>query len=396
MFCFREAIEGAYPVDIDGASYSATNLGLPLRAALANFLFQYKMSQQYPHEFSAYDLSQSAQELNSELNPLIVAFNRDLAAALEPLEKVAQADVPGKKSHTGTGKSKFVNNGILTVRTVSGKETTVDTVTQNFFDATNPPSITDVINSIGQAESNTPTVLKANLTANEAAVIIGALNSVKPTTAQVGREFLLDITPRSLSGASSAELNVYLKTSDVAPPVTYSNGKTDNDNLSRVALQTVNTKVRLESIKLFEISSFTATLERSRHNFPLLPPLVEIPYIGSFLSLPVKGATEYHRATAIMSAVVVPTAADLANGVEFTDDRVWACDDHAGTTTVSASPASGSQPGRPGCKKTKVAISDHDFEGVSLRGFNRLMVRCFAEAQPASDCKTYDSILSTE
>jgi hypothetical protein len=324
MFCFRDAIEAAYPPNRDVLGYNKINLGLPLRAALANFLFHYKMAVQYPHEFSGYDLSESAQELNSELNPLIIAFNRDLAAALEPLGDVANCDVKDKIpcGRFGKGTTKFVNNGMITVRTISGKKTTVDTVTQNFFDATNPPSITDIINSIGKAESNIPNVLKTNLTANEAAVIIGALNSVPTATAQVGRQFSIEITPRSLSGASSAELSVNLKTSDVDTPKKYTSEKSENDNLSRIASQTVDTKVRLESVKLFEVSSFTATMERSRRDFPILPPFVEIPYFGSFLSYPLQGATEFHRSTAIMSAVVVPTAADLANGVSFTSDRV--------------------------------------------------------------------------
>jgi len=326
LFCFREEIGSAFPQDT-----GAKNRARLLRAALADFLFQYKWSQEYPHDFSPFQLTQSAQTLNSELNPLIVAFNRDLAAALQPLEDIA--DLNGcSLGKCGSGRNglwfweghdtRFVNNGIITVRTVSGKETTVDAVTQNFFDSTEPPAINDLINSVGQAQSNIPGVLKTNLTANEAAVIIGALNSVKPAVSQIGREFKIDITPHSLSGASAAELDLQMTTGDQADPKRYSNGKSESDNLSRVAKQTVNTKVRLESIKLFEISSFSATLERSRSNVPIIPPLFEIPYVGSILSFPVSGGKEFHRSTAVMSAVVVPTAADLANGLKFTHDSV--------------------------------------------------------------------------
>ncbi len=229
MYCFQEVIKVGYP-------NNDVNAGKPLRAALVNFLFQYKVSQQYPQEFSAYELSQSAQELNSELNPLIVAFNRDLNAALSQSRMFAQRGYPGIGwgGWAGHG-TRFLNNGIITVRTVSGKETMVDTETQSVFDVTNPPSITDVINSVGQAESNIPKVLKTNLTANEAAVIIGALNSVQPTISQVGRDFKLDITPHSLSGASSAELDVNMTTGEPAAPTRYAGGKSSNDNISRIA-----------------------------------------------------------------------------------------------------------------------------------------------------------------
>jgi hypothetical protein len=398
MFCFRDVIERAYPPDPFDFEYNNVNLGLPLRAALANFLFHYKMALQYPHEFSGYDLSQSAQELNSELNPLIIAFNRDLAAALEPLQEIANCDVKDNNacgaSFTGTGTTKFVDNGMITVRTISGKKTTVDTITQNYFDATNPPSITDIINSIGKAESNIPNVLKTNLTADEAAVIIGALNSVQTATAQVGRQFSIDITPRSLSGAASAELTVNLKTSDLDSPMKYTSEKSEKDNLSRIASQTVDTKVRLESVKLFDISSFTATLERSRRNLPILPPLLEISYFGSFLSYPLQGATEFHRSTAIMSAVVVPTAADLANGVSFTSDRVCIPDFAEGTPPADTpSQLSGST----GCR-TRKALSLSDLDRAPIREFNKAMVRCFASASPGPDCNnlTFEKLLQIE
>ena len=340
-----------------------------------------------------------AQELNAELNPLIVAFNRDLAAALSPLQQVAAADPKGNGwlGFSGHG-TRFINNGIITVRTVSGKETVVDTVTQSFFDATNPPSITDVINSIGQAEKNTPAVLKANLSANEAAVIIGALNSVKPATSKVGREFKIDVTPHSLSGASSAELDVSLNTSESAEPTLYSDGKSSSDNLSRVGVHTTVTKVRLESIKLFEISSFTAVLQRSRRNFPLLPPFVEIPYIGSIFSVPLPGAKEYHRSTAIMSAVVVPTAADLANGIAFTKDRVLVSPERNGSDQACSLQDVLHEAGE-GKKECRLepALSLRDIPG-SISEFNKAMVRCLSEPKGLRlnpDCNlTFDDVLS--
>lgn len=118
---------------------------------------------------------------------------------------------------------------------------------------------------------------------------------------KVGREFKIDITPHSLSGASAAELEINMTTQETADPTLYTNGKSDTDNLSRMAKHITEAKVRLESAKLFEISTFTALLQRSRRNFPLIPPFVEIPYINSILSLPLPGAKEYHMSTAIMS-----------------------------------------------------------------------------------------------
>jgi hypothetical protein len=367
MNCFRATAK-----EIFGSDSNKPSLVGPLRAAVANFLFHYKMSEQYPHEFSAYDLSQSAQEFNSELNPLVVAFNRDLEAALRPLKNAADPRRHSSKGWLGFAAHdvNFVNNGILTVRTISGKETTVDTITQSFFDTANPPSIMDVINSIGAAESGVPKVLKANLTADEAAVIIGALNSVKEGQSKVGRQFKIDVTPQTLSGASAAELEINLTTQESADPTLYSNGKSEADNISRVARHNTQTKVRLESAKLFEISSFAAMLQRSRKNFPLILPFVEIPYIGAVVSVPLPGAKEYHASTAIMSAVVVPTAADLANGVTFTADRIALPNSNSANGECPLNPA-----GVLNCTLRK-ALSMNDLGVYSIRSYHHAMVSC--------------------
>jgi hypothetical protein len=246
---------------------------------------------------------------------------------------------------------------------------------------------------VGQADSAVPKVLKTNLTANEAAVVIGALNSVKPATSQVGRQFKIDITPRSLSGASSAELDVSLTTGETAAPSLYSNGKASSDNLSRVAKNNTTTKVRLESIKLFEISSFTAVIQRSRQNFPLLPPFVEIPYIGSLLSFPVPGAKEYHRSTAIMSAVVVPTAADLASGVVFTRDRVLLAAEHSTKVNNICLTAAGGA--LHSCYATR-ALSLSDLYGASISEFNKKMIRCLSAPDSLAgpcDAIRFDNLL---
>lgn len=390
IHCFEEEAELEFPQDDQNS-----RAGI-LRAALANFLFHYKMSQQYPHEFSSYDLTQSAQELNSELNPLILAFNRDLSAMLGVLSnnadlKKTKNDLWGFGGHGST----FINNGVITARTLSGKSTTVDTVTQSVFDATTPPSITDLVKAVGDAQKNIPTLLKADMTANEAAAVLGALNSVAPAQSKIGREFKINITPRSLSGASSAELAISLDAKESAEPTLYSNGKSSSDNISRVATHNVETKVRLESIKLFEISSFSAYLERSRRNIPILPPFFELPYVGSILSLPMPGAKEYHRSTAVISAIVVPTATDIVSGIRFNFDRVTFPSLPAIPAAPSCSTTANGTPDHP-CS-LRVALSMSDLSAFSISAFHRAKVACFATGQPfaGSSLNCEDLKLST-
>jgi hypothetical protein len=81
----------------------------------------------------------------------------------------------------------------------------------------------------------------------------------------------------------------------------------------------VKTHIRVDSVVLFDLSSFSAVLSKGR---PLLPPLVELPFLGTLAGVPLPTAKEYHSSSAIVSAVVVPTATDLAFGIRFVDDIV--------------------------------------------------------------------------
>jgi hypothetical protein len=355
--------------------YSTTRLGL-LRSAIADFLFNYKMATQYPHDFVPYDLDQSAQELNAQLNPLIVAFNRDVAAFTEHLDAELSCKFPETRWWTGTNwakdlftkqKNTFLNNGEVSVRGISGVESVVNTITQSYFDATKPPSITDLVNSVSDAEGKLPGVLKSNLTANEASVIIGALNSVKPAQAKIGREFDVDITPHTLAGASSAELDVKLTVQESADPTYFTGDKSSEDNISRVGKHNTTTKVRVDSLKLFEVSSFSAMLQRPKSKFPLVPPLFEVPYFGSFIGIPIPGAKEYHRSTAIVSAVIVPTAFDLAYGIDFTGDRV--CEKIPSAVYPDAPQY-----------ECHHALSMGDLHQLPIRNYHKKIVECFASA----------------
>jgi hypothetical protein len=357
----------------DSSAQATTRVGL-LRAAVADFLFNYKWATQYPHDFVPYDLSQSAQELNAEFNPLILEFNRDVAAFTENLQKELQCKQDVSESHSwfGNGDESFLNDAMVAVRGISGVESIVDTVTQSFFNATNPPSLTDLVKSVSDAESKIPGVLKTNLTANEAAVLLGALNSVQPAEAKIGRQLKVDITPHAMAGASAAELDVKLTAEESAAPTRFTADKSAEDNLSRVAKHDTTTKVRVDSLKLFEVSAFSAMLQRPRSKFPILPPFFEVPYFGSFIAYPIPGAKVYHRSSAIVSAIIVPTAADLAYGIDFTADRV--CE----TNLSYLNSIPGNWQSQFRCH---TAASPSDFFGLPLRNFNKAIVQCFATSQ---------------
>lgn len=322
------------------AKLNLANAGLA-RAAVADFLFQYKQSQQYPHEFSAYDLNRSASTLNSILSPLIEAFNRDVVAFqtymrtdLEYEVEVANRGNDRRccvKRLFGLDKPSFFNDGIVSVRTLSGQAVQVNATSQSFLDASKAPSLSDLISAMGgsgNSNSTSPLAAVLGTAATQAPVslLASVLSSYQKTYAQIGRQLQLQVVPRSLATASAAEISVYMKAGDPASPPTFVGGpaSAQQQNISEVSDHEVTTRIRIDSVKLFELSSYSAVLQRARSKFPLLPPFVELPYIGTVAGIPMPGAKEYHESTAIISAMVVPTAADLGYGLRFWDDLLLA------------------------------------------------------------------------
>lgn len=325
--CFREAANSQF-----SNAGSPSSLGL-LRAALADFLFEYKLSQMYPHEFDDYYLSQSAQTLDARLAPLVDAFNRDLTtfqaffseSVMNPKESG-----PDYQHVFGSERPKLVNNGMISVRTISGFESVVSTTSQNFLDATQMPTVSALAQSItGAAQGSSTsggkgmTNVLQNISPIQAQVILGALSAYQSSKVQIGRSLSIDVTPRSLSGASSAEITVKINADEAASPTYFNSTGTGNSaDVSRVANHDTSTRVRVDSIKLFDVSTFTAVLQKSRTRFPLLPPLVEIPYVGTLIGIPLPVAKEFHSSTAVLSTIIVPTAADIALGLTFTADQM--------------------------------------------------------------------------
>lgn len=288
---------------------SSRRTGL-MRAAIADFLFHYKMSTEYPHDFVPYDVSHSADTLDSYFHPLLGAYNSDVAALLRFLQE-------WRRRASG-----FASEGIVTVSVISGNTAGVDAKTANSFESTTPFTIAEYLNQLKSAESNLPALLKNNLTTEEASAIVAAFNVQKPTTISIGRDLSLNATAFSLATGSAAELKVTMAAKDDGQPQQTFPGNNKNDiNPSRVAAHTVDTTVRVESTRLFELSSLSAKLTYRGNSWPI-PIVGELPWIGPALRWPGTVHRVFHRSFAIISAVVVPNAADLALGMPFTADRM--------------------------------------------------------------------------
>ncbi|MGC2657340.1 MAG: hypothetical protein WA324_05140 [Bryobacteraceae bacterium] len=424
--CFKGAIKKGLLDSQSNGQISPAGLA---RAAVADFLFNYKVSQQYPHEFSPYELTHSANDLNSVLRPFVDAFNEDIISYQRYLGARLQVEVNEfNKLHRSwvpwfKDKPFFVNNGIVTVRTISGQTATVDATSQNFLDASSAPQVSDLAQAIlgldqgsssstasaAPAPPSTPTSppettvtttttgpasaaaatptgigrLLENLSPNQAQLILAGLSTYQNSKIQIGRDLSLNVTPRSLSGAASAEIAVTLNAADTAPPNYYSGPHAGNAaDLSHVAQHSTSTRIRVDSVKMFEVSSFSAVVQRAHSRVPLLPPLVEIPYIGTLIGVPLPPASEYHSSTALLTALSIPTAADLTAGMTFRTDEVVDGDDNAPCVW----PGDPVKKGSP-CRLRR-AISLKDLNDEPISEFHRAMIQCLATDGTATNFKT--------
>jgi hypothetical protein len=404
LYCLQEEVHRILQTSkTDGKVYGA---GL-LRATVADFLYNYKISQQYPHEFTSYDLTRSADALNNALNPFIDAFNRDLSNYQLFVRADMEYHVERLNSRNderccvkrlfGLDKPSFFNDGLVTVRTISGQTTTVNTASQSFLNVSTAPQLSALLSSIAGSNKSAPAPapspsptpapsIPAIGALGEISMIAQVLANYQTTSAQIGRGLNLTATPRSLTTASSAEISVSLNADESASPSLYSVGPTNDPTLltSRVATHDTTTRVRIDSVKLFEVSSLTAILQRSRSRFPLLPPFVEIPYIGTIAGIPLGAAKEFHNSTAILSAYVVPTAADIAYGLRFVSDLIV-----DGLNQGQCAFYKGADgPDVPDVCLFRKALSLADFDAGhgQLNNFNRAMVRCFEKDLPSVQC----------
>ena len=300
--CLREALSDATePAEL-----------ARIRVALAHFLFQNKFRQHYPNEFDFG--THASQRMDAILSPLLSSFNRDMLSYLRHVRE----EVKRSGAHSNP---EIASNGIVTLSTLSHRPSSTGTKTQSAFDVTAPIPLAELFKQA--ATDKGPAVLTNNLTPGAAAIVNAGLANAGPTVATLGREMILNVTAFSLPTASSAELAVNLTSQEVGDPtVRRANGSSTSDLKSRVAKHNLDTPVRVDSLRLFELSDFGSETERGGDSIPILPPYVEVPGIGGLLRWPVKPSKVYHRSFAIVSATVLPTAADMASSVRPLSDAI--------------------------------------------------------------------------
>lgn len=364
-----------------------------MRAAFLDFFFNYKWTINYPNDFVPYDLRRSAHALDDLLQPVVNAFNQDI-------DDYVQDQLDDPNLIPKTAKAGLVTQGKVQVAALSGTPALVAGQVSNYFNITQTPSLSQVAqsllasggggssggggnsggggsgggggggNSSGGAQGSAgggsggggkggsggggTSALQGLISTNPYVVggeALAAILAPQKLTAEVSRGITLVVTPTSLDTASSAELNVNLVVNEPSgAPQSVNSSAVTRDLLDRVATHTVTDTVRVQSLRLFDLS--TLSLQVTHPQAPTCLPIYEgenafwitLSYVPAvpfavpcavwrsvFGSMP--GANRLfvwprlpltidNRSVAIIRATVVPTAMDLGEAMDFESDRV--------------------------------------------------------------------------
>jgi hypothetical protein len=319
----------------DGAVYTSSAVG-QFRAAVADYLFQNKMKAEYANDFQPFLYPQSAATLDAVLTPIVDAFNEDLEALQQNLQSQLTEGVPQDKHLS------YTSNGLISVKVVSGNQAVAQTQSLNYFPQ-NPTmkledfaaqlvaganAATAALNANSKATQSTPEVPFLGGTLPTIIPAIAAFSAAQPqqVTAKVGSGLSLSVTPYTLSSARGAELSVNVTYNENAAATISSDATKSqaNDDLnSRVSEHEVSTLVRMDSLKFFEVSTMQSVIARQRERYKLIDPIVELPILdGLAFGARRKPEVIYNQSIIFMEASIMPTAADLGQGLVYHPDTV--------------------------------------------------------------------------
>ena len=383
-------------------------LGL-FRAAVADFLFQYKMKTEYPDDFEPYSFPQSAAHLDSALTPIMEAFNEDMQALQQHLNNQLTTGIDKDK------KLSYTSNGLITVSVISGNQAMVQTQSLNYFPQNPTLKLENFAQQLVQqtgtaattaatADAGTQTVAPSFALGGSLAAAVPALAALgaampQQVTAKVGSGLQMTVTPYALSSDSGAELNVNVQYSEngaatISSDATQSQA-TDDLN-SRVSMHEVNTLVRMDALKFFEVSTLESVIARQRKPYQLVEPLVVLPVLdglGVFPNWRRKPEVIYNQSIIFLQAAIMPTAADLGNSVRLQYDKVLSCN-HANIVKEAHKAADLDRD----CPKDPADGKDERFGLVDvsrdslgkLMEYNRRMVRYFSSQYPTQEKTAHD------
>jgi len=190
--------------------------------------------------------------------------------------------------------------GATSISVLSGYEARVIGSAMSYFDVTPEPNVD--VEKLAAAASGGPHSLLA---------LTQALGTRDKVWAAMTEGADLKFTPIVLPGGGSAEVTVDVVISHGDPGP---GGPVPSEApvpLSRVARHSASTKIRLEPLDMFALSSFGLTTTHPRTDF-VVPIIGRMPFLGQMFRFPRSPDRVIHESLLLVYSTILPTASDLA------------------------------------------------------------------------------------
>ena len=303
------------------ASASSSSFVGRFRAAVADYLFQNKMKAEYPNDFEPFLYPASAATLDAVLTPVVEAFDQDLQAFQQNLQRQLTVNLPPDKH------LHYTSNGLVSVKVVSGNQASVQTQSLNYFPQDPTLKLENFAKNIAAGESASVPLLAGSLSSVAATAAAYAASQPAQVTAKVGSGLSMTVTPFTLSSAKGAELSVsviYNENGAATLSSDTTQSQASDDLNSRVSNHQITTLVRMDSLKFFEISTLQSVIARQRKPWKPFDPVFELPLLDNpgIVIARRKPEVIYNQSIIFMEASIMPTAADLGQGLLYQSDKI--------------------------------------------------------------------------
>lgn len=292
---------------------------LKKRLAVLEFALQYRLSQEDPN-FDGGKLQASADRLNDVIQSAINEVNADTEKSfVEPTFKKIQ-EIASKLDVS------YAQVGKISVATLNGFKTTVDSKAVSAFDVTPPVKLSELLTSANVISSSLSSLVPASNAASEVAPVspaaivglIGAFGEQDKKFTDLTAGVSLIMTPNVLRDTNTAELNFTLTTGPANIDDVTKEGGTSP--ISRVNQHKVETKIYLKTLDLFTFSTFDnqSTKDGGRGYIPIVGKIwqgffSDLPVVGNLFSWKKDPQNVYHQSVLLANTLITPTAMAIAS-----------------------------------------------------------------------------------
>ena len=292
---------------------------LKKRLAVLEFALQYRLSQEDPN-FDGGKLQASADRLNDVIQSAINEVNADTEKSfVEPtFKKIQEIASNLDVSYAQVGK--------ISVATLNGFKTTVDSKAVSAFDVTPPVKLSELLTSANGISSSLGSLVPASKAVSEVAPVspaaivglIGAFGEQDKKFTDLTAGVSLIMTPNVLRDTNTAELNFTLTTG----PTNIDDGTKEGGTspISRVNQHKVETKIYLKTLDLFSFSTFDnqSTKDGGRGYIPIGGKIwqgffSDLPVVGNFFSWTKEPHNVYHQSVVFANTLITPTVMAIAS-----------------------------------------------------------------------------------